>query len=416
MENFMSIIKVEINVPEAVSALQKFKNNRLKAFEELGNDIKESVGKFINELLNAEMDLYLGEVDQIDNKKNGYKDRTYALKGIGGISIKMPQDRKSGFNSSIIPKGERMDPRLKEDMAVLNLAGLSTRTLAMISKRLLGVEVSKDTVSSSLELVSGRAGEWLRRPLERDYWALYIDGTNFNIQRRGSTEKEPSLVVLGIDDEGYKSILAIEPGYKDSADAWLTLFKELKARGLNQNAVRIGIMDGLPGLEKAFKEEFPKAVTQRCWVHSLKNALNKCPKRLREAFKTLADKIMYASSQDTARVAFADLKMAMKTDASRAINCLEKDLESLLTFYTFDKSYWRPLRTTNPIERINRELKRRTKPMGTVGEQTLETLVAFVALKLEMNWRRNKVNAKHFDKLSNMRKNAVEEVIQELIQ
>lgn len=298
----------------------------------------------------------------------------------------MPLARKSGFESSVIPKGERIDPRLKEDMAILHLADLSTRTLSMISQRLLQVEVSKDTISSSLGMILERASQWLRRPIEKNYWALYIDGTNFNIQRRGSTEKGPSLVVLGIDDEGYRSVIAIEPGHKNDASTWQTLFKELKARGLNGNNVRLGIMDGLPGLEKSFKEEFPKAMTQRCWVHSLKNALNKCPKRLRDSFKLLADKVMYASSKNSAEIAFADLKVTMKTDGARAISCLEKDLSSLLTFYSFEKSYWRTLRTTNPIERINKELKRRTKSMESLGESTLEVLVAFVALRLEMNW------------------------------
>ena len=263
--------------------------------------------------------------------------------------------------------------------------------------------------------MANKAKEWLRRPLKEDYWALFIDGTNFKIQRRKSTESEPSLVVLGISSEGYRSILAIEPGYKDNAEAWRTVFKDLKSRGLDSSKVQIGIMDGLPGLEKVFREEFPKAVTARCWVHALKNTLNKCPQRLREAFKMLADKIMYASSQSAARVAFADLKKQMKTDAQRAINCLEKDLESLLVHYTFDKSYWRTLRTTNPIERINKELKRRTKSMESVGEARLEVIAAFTALRMEMNWRRNKVNAKHFDKLVNMKHNALEQVVEEFV-
>ena len=153
MEKIMSIIKVEINFPEVVNAIQKFKDNRLKALEELSNGIKTSVSDAINELLNSEMTFYLGQQDQQDNKRNGHKDRTYALKGVGTISLRMPQARKAGFESSIIPKGERVDPRLKEDIAVLNLAGLSTRTLSMMSRRILGIEVSKDTISSSLDLV-----------------------------------------------------------------------------------------------------------------------------------------------------------------------------------------------------------------------------------------------------------------------
>ncbi|MBK8202859.1 MAG: transposase [Bdellovibrionales bacterium] len=99
-----------------------------------------------------------------------------------------------------------------------------------------------------------------------------LDGTNFKMQRRQSTEKEPTLVVLGIDDENRMSILSMQPGYKDSAESWREIFKDLVRRGLNPQSVQIGIMDGLPGLETAFKESFVNAVTARCWVHSLKNA------------------------------------------------------------------------------------------------------------------------------------------------
>ncbi|MFH2031590.1 MAG: IS256 family transposase [Bacteroidota bacterium] len=417
MENFMSIIKLEVNLSEAVSAIKRFKENRLRALEEFTKEFKRTAAEAINGLLNAEMAMYLGSPEQKDNKRNGYKSKNYTFKGIGTVSLKIPQARKGGFESNIIPKSERLDPRLKEDIAVLNLAGISTRTMAMMSRRILGVDISNETVAKSLDIVSDKALEWLRRPITDKYWALYVDGTNFNIQRRGSTEKEPSLVVLGIDENDYRSVLAIEPGYKDSAEAWRTVFKELKKRGLDPFAVKIGIMDGLTNLEKVFAEEFPRAKTARCWVHALKNALNKTPAKLREAFKTFAHKIMYASSKDGARSAFNDLKTAMSTDAKRAINCLEKDLESLLTHYEFDRSYWRVLRTTNPIERINNEFKRRIKPMRTLGESTLEIILVFTALKLEMGWKRKKVNSKNWENLSGQKKeNKLEEAVVRLLQ
>lgn len=206
MEFIIGIIKVEISVPEAIKSVTKFKQNWLKALESLSNDLRESACHIINQLLNTEMAIFLGEKEQSDNKKNGYKDKDYTLKGVGTIRIKVPQDRKSEFKSSIIPKNETIDPRLKEDMAVLHLAGISTRVMSMISNRLLGVAVSQTTVSDSLNLVEDRALAWLDRPLEKKYWALYVDGTNFKIQRRGSTQSEPSLVVLGIDEDNYRTV------------------------------------------------------------------------------------------------------------------------------------------------------------------------------------------------------------------
>lgn len=395
----MGIVKVEVKVAELTKVLEQFRENRLSTLELLGYEVKQSVSNLFNQLLNAEMTLFLGEADQRDNKRNGYEDREYALKGVGCLRLRVPIDRKRRFASKVVPAREQMDPRLKEDLAVLHLAGISTRTMAMISKRILGIEVSKQTVTNSLGLIEDKALEWLERPIDQEFWALFIDGTHFRMQRRGSTEREPSLVVIGLNKQNRMSILTIQPGLKDDANSWEEVFSDLVKRGLNTKAVRIGVMDGLPGLEKKFKESFTNAVTGRCWVHSLKNAVAKTPERLREAFRMLAGKVMYASSENAARVAFKELKLAMGSDGQRAVNCLEKDLESLLAHYKFEKALWRSLRTTNPIERVNKELKRRTKSMESIGEKTLMVLVAFTAMRLEFNWQKTPVDSVLLDNL-----------------
>lgn len=416
MKMDMAIIKLQVSVPEAVKAVTEFKQNRVKALEAITAEVKSAVSAAINGLLHAEMSLFLGEPEQSDNKRNGYKEREYALKHVGAVRLRMPQDRRSRFESSVVPAQEQIDPRLKEDMAVLHLAGLSKRTLAMVSKRILGIEIAKDTVSNSLEVVREKALGFLTRSLVgKRYIALYIDGTNFKIQRRGSTEKEPSLVVLGLDDRHCYSVLAVEPGTKDNADSWRAVFAELRARGLDMGAVRLGVMDGLPGLENAFREDFPKAATGRCWVHALKNALAKTPARLRDPFKALAHKVMYASSEDAARIAFQVLKSAMGSDAERAVRCLEKDLESLLAHYRFEKKLWRGLKTTNPIERVNKELKRRTKAMETLGEKTLEVLLAFTAIRLEFGWQTTPIDSARLDGLRGIKYNQIESTIDTLL-
>jgi putative transposase len=410
----MGIIKVEIKIPELVKALESFKTNRLAALETLSGEIQSSMSEFFNSLLKTEMDLFLGRPEQASNKRNGFKEREYALKGVGCLRIRLPIDRQRKFKSVVIPPREQIDPRIKEDMAILHLAGLSNRTLAMVSKRMLGVEVSTDTVTKSLDIIEDKALAWLERPLEKKYWALFVDGTNFRIQRRGSTEKEPTLVVLGIDRDNHMSLLTLQPGNKDDAESWRQVFKDLIARGLDPQHVQIGIMDGLPGLEKTFKECFAKAVTARCWVHSMRNALAKVPKRLQVAFKELSDKIMYATSEADARQAFGALKKAMASDAERAVRVIERDLESLLAHYKFEKRFWRTLRTTNPIERVNKELKRRTKSMETLGEKTLQVLLAFTAMRLEYHWQRFSVDMPHLEKLGKKR-NRIEGTVVQLI-
>ena len=390
----MGIIKIEINFLEARKTIQEFQINRRKALENISLEIKQSISCAFNNLLNSEIEFFLGKDNDPFNKKNGYLQKQYLFKGLGALKIRVPVDRKRKFQSAIIPKYERIDPRVKEDLAVLHLAGLSTRTLELISKRFFGIEISTDTITGSLDLISDKATSWLDRSIKKDYWCLFIDGTNFKIQRRGSTEKEPSLVVVGVDNDYRRSILAIEPGSKENVGCWKTCFDSLLKRGFNPQKVRIGVMDGLPGLENAFLQTFPNSVTARCWKHALGNALNKTPARLRESFKMLSHKIMYANSYDEAKVEFENLKKAMKSDAEKAVHCLEKDLNSLLAHYQFDKSLWISLRTTNCVERVHKEFKRRTKIMEGVGEKTLKCVVAFTALKLEMGWRSKPVNTK----------------------
>jgi putative transposase len=412
----MGIIKVEVNFAELREAF-KLAREKTKILDHLAGDLKAAASNAISDLMDAEMTFFLGEPDQQDNKRNGFRVREYALKGLGALRIKVPTDRKRRFQSNIVPKSEKIDSRIKEDLAVLHLAGISKRTMEMISKRIFGVDISRQTVSNSLALIEDKALSWLQRPISKKYWALYIDGTNFKIQRRGSVEKEIALAVLGVDENNRKSILAIEPGTKENKDSWDAVFSSLISRGLDVNAVRIGIMDGFPGLEASFKERFTKAVTARCWVHALKNALNKCPERLREAFSSLASKVMYSTSEDNARKAFTELKRAMQGDGQRAVSILEKDLESLLVHYRFERSFWIPLKTTNPIERINKEFKRRAKSMETMGETTRDILLAFTALRLEMNWRKMPINSKGLEKIPGVRDkfNPVEEAVATLL-
>ena len=389
----LSIVKFEISGPELKKALEGFGQNRLRSIETLVEEGRNAVAGVISQLLAAEMTVFLGQPDQSDNKKNGSYERDYAFKGLGTVRLRMPTDRKSRFKSLIIPKHERMDPRLSEDLAALHLAGLSTRMLAVMGKRILGVEVSHQAISSALPMLAEEATKWLKRPLTKRYWALIVDGSYFNIRRRGSVEKEPALVVLGIDESNRRSVLAIEPGQRDNAETWRSLFRDLKARGLVSDAVKVGVMDGLPGLERVFKEEFPESVTARCWFHAMSNALAKTPKRLTDAFHVLAKRVMYASGEDAAREAFAALKEAMGDDCGRAVECLEKDLDSLVSHYGFPERLWRALKTSNAVERIHKEVKRRAKAMEAMGETTLTTLVAFTALRLEMKWQHRPIDS-----------------------
>ena len=416
----LSLIEATNNSLEIEKYLEIFRKNQSKGFSLLIQEIKSSVSETIKHLLQAEITLFLNSNKQLSNRFNGYHPpRSYTIKGLGEIQVKVPKDRNGKFNSNIIPKYERIDPRLEADMAVLHLAGLSTRTLSMISKRLLGVKVNKDMVTSSLDVIKDEAEKWLERPLNEEFWALIIDGTFFSIQRKGSIQKEPMLVVLGIGKNNCKSLLSISSGTRDNVSCWKAVFKDLKERGLCGDSVKVGVMDGLPGLEKLFKEEFSNSSTSRCWRHAAENIMAKVPKRFEKAFKLMLDKVMYAESREDALEAFNELKTTMNKDGLRAVNCLEKNLESLLNHFNFDPGYRLTLRTTNSIERVNKELKRRYRAMGSIGESSLRVLMAFTSLRLQMAWQSRPVNSKAIQNLRNLNgpattANAIERTIEEL--
>lgn len=192
------------------------------------------------------------------------------------------------------------------------------------------------------------------------------------------------------------------------------MFKDIKLRGLDGSLITLGIMDGLLGLESVFSDEFPKAKIQRCQVHVARNVLAKVPRKLK---KTIADEvrsIFYASSKKKAIQFFESFKARWEKEIPSAVKCLEKSLQVCLTYLKFPKEEWICLRTTNVIERVNKEFKRRTKSMEIVaGEKSCYLLLAFVCLKMEVHWRSKPIGKvpKNLPFLKKMAKNDFTQLI-----
>lgn len=399
-----TLMKLVVRVQDAVAVAQRFKESPLEAMREVVEGAREGARSALEQVMAAELALFLGEEPQKQNKRNGYVTRTYGIKGVGALQVRVPRDRAGKFRSNVIVAERHYDPDLEEDLALLHLAGLSTRTLAQLSPRILGIRVSRTEVSNSLNVMIPGAQRFLERPLgDRPFMYLYVDGTGFHV-RRGTVGREPVLVVIGVDTEGRKSVLCMTPGDKDSRPAWERVFTDLKARGLDHNGVKLGIMDGLPGLAEAFVSAFPNAVVARCWVHKVRNVLTRVPRRYQGAFKPAMDSIMYAEGREAALHAWTSLEAAWRATCEEAVSCLAKDKEALLAHYDFPREHWIALKTTNPIERVNRECKRRFKAMDTVGPKGLKTLLAFTALRLEANWRAASITNPKLANLKNQRR------------
>ncbi|MDL1969264.1 MAG: IS256 family transposase [Deltaproteobacteria bacterium] len=269
-------------------------------------DLKNKAEDYLSKLMDAELTQFLGREPYerhhgAANHRNGSYNRNYALKGIGNLSVKIPRDRQGQFKTDVIPRSQRYEKEIAEDLSLMFLTGISTRSLSMISKRLTGRKISSSEISNINKEFVDAVEQWRERDLsEEAIKYMFIDGVNFDMRIHGSIQKVPVLVVIGVTEKGCKKVLGFQSGDKESASTWREFFKDLKSRGLNSKTITLGVMDGFPGLEKVFKEEFLSAKVQRCQVHVVRNVLAKVPKKLKEAVADNIRSIYYASSKKKA--------------------------------------------------------------------------------------------------------------------
>lgn len=398
-----ALMKIVIKVGDVVALAKRFESSPRSTMQDIVDEARCAVRLMLEQTMKTEIGLFLGQDSEKGNKRNGYRTRDFGIKGIGVLRLRVPRDRAGRFESKVVPRQRHYDDAMERDLALLHLAGISTRMLSYISFSVLGVRVSHEEVHRSLDRLLPGAKQFLERRLDgRRFMYLFVDGTNFHI-RRTTVEKEPTLVVVGVDENGHKSILSMVQGDRDNRRAWEMVFSDLKRRGLDASAVQLAVMDGLPGLPDAFLQEFPKAKVGRCWIHKAMNVFPRIPKRYQAAFQAHWDAMQYAETGESARKAFKDLKEQWKQTCEEAVECIERDLEALLVHYEFPRPHWDALRTTNVIERVHKEFKRRTKAMETVGPDTLKVLLAFTALRLEFGWSRSPITSSAINNLDNRR-------------
>jgi putative transposase len=263
----------------------------------------------------------------------------------------------------------------------------------MISKRLIGRTISHIEISNANKELSDAVEKWRMRPLDKENVKyIFVDGVNFKMRVDKSIATVPVLAAIGVLENGHKLILGLQSGDKESATCWREFFKDLKRRGLDGSLVRLGIMDGLAGLEKIFTEEFHKSKVQRCQVHVARNVICKAPKKIKTAVADDLRSIFYASSKKKAKKFYQEFIERWESEIPSAVKSLKRSIRPCLTFFDFPEEEWISLRTTNGIERLNKEFKRRTKTMEIVPEEeSCYRLLALISLKMEVHWRSNPV-------------------------
>lgn len=286
-----------------------------------------------------------------DNNRNGFYERDL-LTRYGLIEdIQVARDRKGEFESRVLPRYRRREEKIDRQIIDLFIGGISTRKMKKITEELLGKGYSPGTISRINKQLTQEMRAWLEQPIEDNIAYIFLDGLNLPV-KRFTVSKESLLVAIGITADGYRIILGVQLGDRESASFWREFFKDLKRRGLKGENLILGIMDGLPGLEQAFAEAFPKARVQRCVVHKLRNVAAKLPRKIQKDCLDQAKRIFYADSSEEAEKRFQTWKATWEKVAPSAVSCLEA---AVLSFYTQPKLSWKLLRSTNTIERTFKE-------------------------------------------------------------
>jgi putative transposase len=387
-------MKIELSLSEVKDIFNMIEKQPGSIFEFLRVNIKDRVGEYLSELMKVELTHFLGRgsyerKDGEVNHRNGFYERNFTMKKLGEVEVKVPRDRNGEYSTRVLPRSKQYEDTIRQDLSMMFLMGMSTRSLSMLSKKLIGRKISPQEVSNSSGCLIDAVEEWRNRDLSCEKIKyLFIDGVNFRMRVGKSVELVSVLVVIGVTESGHKLVIGIQAGDKESSPSWREFFKDLKKRGLKGGDVTLGIMDGLPGLEKVFKEEFSSAKVQRCQVHVSKNVLAKVPQKLKVEVGDHIRSIFYASSKDKATRFFREFKTRWEKEIPSAVKCLGNSINSCLTFFDFPEDEWISLRTTNLIERLNKEFKRRTRSMEIMaGEKACYTLLAFICLKMELHWR-----------------------------
>lgn len=412
-------MKNENTIPDVKNLFKQVMEEPERMFEMLQVDIKQQAERAVKELMKAELTEFLGrsryerengaDENERPNYRNGSYKRTFATQALGELELEVPRDRNGEFQSQLIERYRRRESSVDRDIALLFLCGFSTRSVSLVSKALLGTSISPSQVSSVTGELAETIEAWRTRDLSSfDVKYMIVDGVQFPMRTGHSIERIPMLVAIGVLREtNQKVFLCLQQGAKDSASVWREMFKDMKARGLTPDGIELGIMDGLSGLEKVFEEEFRHAKIQRCQVHVARNVLAKVPqKRKQEVADRLRD-IFYADGRPNARALYNQFYEDYAKEFSSAVTSLKNSIDRCLTFYSFPEEEWISLRTTNAIERVNKEFKRRTKPMEVLaGERSAYTILSFIALKMEKSWKSAPLGAKNLPVLQKFTHNS----------
>ncbi|MVX61418.1 IS256 family transposase [Enterorhabdus mucosicola] len=358
-------------------------------------ELKELVRRTAEDTLNALPEEEAGDLIKADRYERTVEREAYRAghyeRGLtttsGQITLKMPKLKGMRFATAIIERYKRRETSVEEAMIEMYLAGVSTRRIEDVSEILWGASVSAATVSNLNGKAFEAVEEWRSRPLIRSYPYVFVDGIYLKRAWGGAFENVAVMVAIGVNDDGYREVIGATEGLAESSECWREFLSWPKGRGLS--GVRMLAGDKAAAMTGAIAEVLPDAAYQRCAVHFYRNVPSKVPKPKRGQAAAMLKAIhsqesLEASMEKAAGV--AEKLEGMKLQA--AAKCVRDGVAETLTHTRFPMRHWRRIRTNNAIERLNREIRRRTRVVGTFpdGRSALMLVAARLKYVADSEW------------------------------
>ncbi len=343
--------------------------------------VRQTVEEMLNSMLDAEADRlcqarrYERHPERADTRA-GYYNRKLHVKA-GEVDLKVPKLRHLPFESAIIERYRRRETSVEEALVEMYLAGVSVRRVEDITEALWGTRVSPGTVSNLNRKVYGRINEWRNRPVEGKHPYVFLDGLWLKRSWSGEVRNVSVLVCIGVNEDGYREVLGVVEGAKEDHASWLAFLRHLKERGLD--GMRLVVSDKCLGLVEALGEVYPDARWQRCTVHFYRNVFTVVP---RGRVAEVAAMLKAIHAQEDRKAAEEKINsVASKLEhlkLGKAAKLVREGASETLSYYEYPSKHWRHLRTNNPLERIMKEIRRRTRVVGSFpdGESALMLVAA----------------------------------------
>jgi len=347
--------------------ISKNNSNIIMEKSEQINQMQEKMKKIIKEKLEEEMEQEMEEV--IGAKKSernkervsyraGYYDR-YLTTRVGKIKLRVPQDRNGLFNTKVFERYQRSEKALVTALMQMYIEGVSTRKVKKITEKLCGVQFSAGTISKLNKKLDKGLNKFFNRDLEEEYPYITLDATYMKVREDSVVRSKAVFTAMGVNWKGERQILAVEIGERETYNSWKELINKLKRRKLH--GVKLVISDAHEGLRRAIEEMMPEAMWQRCYVHFLRNAIDNLPRR-KTGDDVIAELrwIYERSTKKEAKEALDIWIEKWEKKYSKLSEWVENNIEETMTYYRFPKQHHRNIKSTNVIERMHQELKRRT--------------------------------------------------------